>query len=373
VDNERRLPRTLRIPQAFATIQEALAEARPGDTIQVDGSIDLGLYIESFSIDIPKLTIEAINGPVQLQRAADYVARIRADSVTLRGFTISGGRTGVIVAGDHVLLEGNRISGNEQGILLTGAQGCTLKDNEVTGNERWGILLSGASRNLIEGNIIEHNGYLSELGFGGHGVLLLAPSSRNTFRGNRISHNGTAMMILSDDNLLEANIITDNLEGIMVMGNRNRISGNLIGGGGQAGMGIAIGGSLNTIEGNTIRDHYGEGAGVGIWLSYPGNTVIRNDIRDNDVGIGITGLSGPSLGLPPTRITENNIVGNAEPLYELVGVSPSPIDARNNWWGDPSGPFHPERNPQGKGDRVSDNVRFEPWLTASVEVSRPGP
>lgn len=37
------------------------------------------------------------------------------------------------------------------------------------------------------------------------------------------------------------------------------------------------------------------------------------------------------------------------------------IDARHNWWGDASGPFHPTRNPGGSGAAVTDLVRFLPW------------
>ena len=48
-----------------------------------------------------------------------------------------------------------------------------------------------------------------------------------------------------------------------------------------------------------------------------------------------------------------------------------------NFWGDKSGPYHPSLNPDGKGDNVSDNVLFDPWLgkTApppTVKIIRPG-
>jgi len=40
------------------------------------------------------------------------------------------------------------------------------------------------------------------------------------------------------------------------------------------------------------------------------------------------------------------------------------VDVRNNWWGDPSGPYHAGRNPQGLGDAIcGDSLLFEPWLT----------
>jgi|GEM_PF-762255 len=41
----------------------------------------------------------------------------------------------------------------------------------------------------------------------------------------------------------------------------------------------------------------------------------------------------------------------------------NPIQAINNWWGDATGPYHPLLNPQGRGNRVSDNVNFIPWST----------
>jgi len=41
------------------------------------------------------------------------------------------------------------------------------------------------------------------------------------------------------------------------------------------------------------------------------------------------------------------------------------ITAKNCWWNDPSGPYHPTLNPDGLGERVSDNVDFDPWISQS--------
>jgi len=41
----------------------------------------------------------------------------------------------------------------------------------------------------------------------------------------------------------------------------------------------------------------------------------------------------------------------------------STINAIDNWWGDQSGPYHPSKNPDGKGDEISDYVEFDPWLS----------
>ena len=38
------------------------------------------------------------------------------------------------------------------------------------------------------------------------------------------------------------------------------------------------------------------------------------------------------------------------------------LNAEYNWWGDSTGPYHPDSNPGGLGDSVSDYVDFIPWL-----------
>jgi hypothetical protein len=41
----------------------------------------------------------------------------------------------------------------------------------------------------------------------------------------------------------------------------------------------------------------------------------------------------------------------------------SNFSASDNWWGDPSGPYHWLYNPAGTGDGVSDTISFDPWQT----------
>jgi hypothetical protein len=61
-----------------------------------------------------------------------------------------------------------------------------------------------------------------------------------------------------------------------------------------------------------------------------------------------------------------NIVGNIG--YGVNNLANSVINAEYNWWGDASGPYHPDSNPGGLGDSVSDNVDFIPWLDELVSV-----
>ncbi len=48
------------------------------------------------------------------------------------------------------------------------------------------------------------------------------------------------------------------------------------------------------------------------------------------------------------------------------------ILAENNWWGDPSGPYHSERNPSGLGDRIfGERTDFAPWLSQPPAAAEP--
>ncbi len=82
------------------------------------------------------------------------------------------------------------------------------------------------------------------------------------------------------------------------------------------------------------------------------NTSIRHAAAD---GVVVDAAAPPLLRY-------NDISGN------LFGVrnsrTTSTVDARNVWWGDASGPYHPTLNPGGLGNAVSDHVLFDPWLTS---------
>ncbi|NOK57378.1 MAG: hypothetical protein GFH27_549309n113 [Chloroflexi bacterium AL-W] len=62
-------------------------------------------------------------------------------------------------------------------------------------------------------------------------------------------------------------------------------------------------------------------------------------------------------------ITNNNIVANAD--FGLRNTSSGTVRATCNWWGAESGPTN-AANPGGVGQRVSNNVIFDPWLTTEA-------
>lgn len=120
---------------------------------------------------------------------------------------------------------------------------------------------------------------------------------------------------------------------------------------------------LNTIiKNNIINSVSSAPTSFGIRLSgLVTNTSIRdNQITNCDMSFwGRIGYSSGSTAYPgATSIHFNGFQDNAQ---GFVWEGSTILNAELNWWGDPSGPRHPN-NPGGTGDNVSGAVDFTPWL-----------
>ena len=84
-------------------------------------------------------------------------------------------------------------------------------------------------------------------------------------------------------------------------------------------------------------------------------------------------------GSEGNQIHFNTISGNHESGADASENAGTEVNAVRNHWGDASGPFHPDDNPSGTGDTITDDVLFDPWLPAPhgtntwyVDASAPG-
>ncbi|XOV91290.1 MAG: right-handed parallel beta-helix repeat-containing protein [Bacteroidota bacterium] len=80
-------------------------------------------------------------------------------------------------------------------------------------------------------------------------------------------------------------------------------------------------------------------------------------------GSGITGIQVVS-GDP--TISGSCIFGNSS--FGINNTGTGTVDARNNWWGDITGPRNDSLNATGLGDIMSANVLFDPWTTVSCDL-----
>jgi RHS repeat-associated protein len=88
----------------------------------------------------------------------------------------------------------------------------------------------------------------------------------------------------------------------------------------------------------------------------------------------VSNTYGVSLSGATTQFMARNSDFSGNPQTTgLESIATLPADVRFNWWGHESGPFHPNRNPDGQGSRIVDVgvVHFEPWLLAPLD-NEPG-
>ncbi|KKQ51308.1 MAG: hypothetical protein US70_C0019G0013, partial [Parcubacteria group bacterium GW2011_GWD2_38_11] len=116
--------------------------------------------------------------------------------------------------------------------------------------------------------------------------------------------------------------------------------------------------------------------GIRLYGSYP--TIEGNFISNNNIGIFVIGADWWG---GKAKAKNNSIVDNLEGIRVL---SPMPtyygglyMDARENWWGDKSGPYfkhanYGNDNLGGAGNSVSDGVLFDPWLGKDPTIKDPG-
>gem|GEM_PF-1773591 len=88
----------------------------------------------------------------------------------------------------------------------------------------------------------------------------------------------------------------------------------------------------------------------------------HNSIYDNMHGVQI--VPNEHIELSYNELHENDYGAISEPWYDGVAYHSVELKATLNWWGDPTGPYHPTGNPDGKGDKLYGDVLFTPWITS---------
>jgi len=351
----------------YPTIQEAVDAASPGDTINVYA----GTYQENVSISKNNLVLRSVDGKGQAEirgNGGTYVVTIASDlGVTIDGFKITpgfGGDQGIHHEGgaptSPVTISNNTIQGFsgtdeygvyaswsylndttftftnntiencDTGVHIYGFDGCVIRinDNTVTDCSN-GLYLNefdeGAGADAeVKGNTVTLGSSLS----GTYGIYLCCPENTTHLSENTVQGNYTYGIYLGD-------VGCCGMEPLILYVEKNKISG----------------------------------AEYGLYFEYiicciPGEVTVRyNTVNNNGYGMYVNAFNYADDPLTEVFFADNNIEDNDYGFYN--GTSEL-INAENNWWGNSSGPTHDD-NPGGTGDRVSDNVDFDPWRTTAWE------
>jgi parallel beta-helix repeat protein len=186
-------------PANFTNIQEAINNASSGDTIFVH----MGTYYEHVVINKTiTLVGEDNNFTIIDGYETDNVIYIRANNVTIKGFTVRKSGmylyTGILV--DHStgnVIINNKIIYNYEGISLLYSSSNVVCDNTISSNCD-GIFLYYSSNNVVSGNVILHNDLDG---------MSLYYSSNNVVCGNTIlsNYHGINLGLSSDNNTIYHN------------------------------------------------------------------------------------------------------------------------------------------------------------------------
>ena len=182
----------------FSSIGEALAKARPGDTVEVSSGeypeqlrLKSGVTVKGRLPDVPILRAAPIeNGPAVgivaegVQGARVFGFRIRADEKAPLAVA-------VVVSNSDLELQDTEIVGAATGVEIRGKSNAVLRANSIEDCRDAGIRISGESVPWILYNAILHNGRRTrgEKAPPGPGVIVEAPA-HPVLIGNTFAENG---------------------------------------------------------------------------------------------------------------------------------------------------------------------------------------
>lgn len=230
----------------------------------------------------------------------------------------------------------------------------TLEHAEIRGGGNGGTVLLSEGGNLVLRNVHVNDN-------GGH---IQVSDSRLEVRDSEIAGND-----MPYGSAIEASYAS----GGFVILTGNRIGGNRMQAG-TAPVRISNQSGIDTvnldIQGNLLL------GSVGPDLEIVSNGQLQGGLTCNALIGGTNGLSlrGETSQLPgfALNVRDNAIESHTPPIipeYLKYGIgrgatSEMALDMRGNWWGNPLGPYEPDRHADGRGEAVGDNIEFDPWLTA---------
>jgi parallel beta-helix repeat protein len=302
-------------PGNYTTIQLAIDDADPGDTVFVfnDGApyhenIIIGKTMNLVGEDRDTVIIDGDD--------AGDVVTVNSDWVNVTGFTIMNGSCGFnLDFTSNGNITGNNILHNWGGIAFESSSGISITENNISSNDADGIDVLASANIKISGNVVSMNG---------QDGLYLSWSSNNRITGNNVSLNGIMGIDVeqgSDNNIIADNSLHKNGRGLSsYMSSNNTITGNDIVNNGILLFGWLAGTSTHTIVNNTVngkpllyyRDRIGltiDGRTVGqLILANCTDVEVRN-LRIDSTDAGMQIMHSTSITVAGSELGSDNDFG----------------------------------------------------------------
>ncbi|MGI2336902.1 MAG: HYR domain-containing protein, partial [Dehalogenimonas sp.] len=321
--------------------------------------VRVGIQTGNFYQADPGNSRSISNNNIQTSRRGIFhnLAYSNASTFTISGNSITASSTGLGTDWDGILLSSLSVPSNSTNNTITGPVSALSSQ----GYEIWNVK-SNAPASIIGGSVTgvdigvfanNFEGYSSNGGDGAHAVVSGVTITPKT--------GGVGVKAYDSPSYTGA---TSALVSIEVKDNCS-ISGaatGILAEGSDAS--VTVTNNLATITGNDVGILVKDGADL---ASVTGNTITNNTLG----GIIIESTAG-TIGL----INNNTISGNGYTVDATHGLGlknekATVVDAKNNWWGDASGPYNMPNNTCGLGNAVVGLVDFMPWWTTESGGSSP--
>ena len=328
------------INQAFQGIVQALDNTTPAGLCQVNGNTlsNIGNYTGCWGYPNGQPRGIQFNNSYSAGRQVEIKDNIIGDN----GLEMYSGAVGIYtrLANASSIVENNTITlssgvswadpGSQAVGLLLGwsyDNGFTAKNNHINSN-KYGI-----------GIMVFGNGTIT------NPLILEGNTLTSTNSDARDTGDGTGIFI-SNQYLFAG----DMNPSYVIIRNNNEISGYV------KGIDIIKGGTSTQPLTIQVLDNSATiiGNQFGIDANFGALTITGNTIKENETGVRLTGTA-------TAVVHSNGIFDNTN--YGLQNTTGVIIDAEDNWWGDASGPYKDPENKCGLGNKVSNDVDFQPWRT----------
>ncbi len=307
----------------YASIREALAAARPGDTIRVAA----GVYHEHPVVAQPVVLLGEPGAVIDGDRRG-IVLTINAPAV-VRGFTIRGSgsdqsreHAGILASrADGLVIEANRLEDVLFGVYLKQSHAALIRRNEIEG-KNLALPLRGDGIRLW----YSHDGRIEDNTLHRVRDVVIWFSNGTVVRGNRVSESRYGLHYMySDRNLFEENAFIANHIGAFIMYSdditfRRNVFADARGTAAR-GLGFKDADRI-TAEGNVLVKNT-----IGISIdNSPTSVGVENQFHNNviaynDIGVWLL----PSVH--SNRFEGNHFIDNVQP----VGVSGGGTATKNRW------------------------------------------
>jgi parallel beta-helix repeat protein len=205
------------------TIGNAVKKLKPGDTLSVTGTCNENLVILE---DVVRVVLDGQGkATIQGQDKAIPAVEVRGRGITIKGFTVTGGRDGIVVnRGGQAVIDRNTVQGTARfGVQVNQSSFAAIANNTIQKNQSHGINIGGSSYAIIgfltgqdttaSPNTIQENGQ--------NGIVVSRSSNAriagNTIRNNKL--NGVAVTRASQADISSSTIEGNGMSGIDVSQN----------------------------------------------------------------------------------------------------------------------------------------------------------